>query len=237
MPTIYNATHGDITLANMPTARMRPFNDVGGDQVLDFSLDIPALRPDFKQILLSLPDEKTAFDIEPSSSPYLDYRKNPDTAVSIRQGITDFVLEHRPGLDFGFYTLPGAARRTVKDPAENAVSEIEREVSYMPVGAGMPSLFIPGYWKAKANEESYFPEWRAQLDMQVAMSTAIHGKLPHVFVWHNAKGWGSVSYSIMMRILKYCRVRDLPVVIWSRRNNPYPIPWWILLAYWQHSIL
>ena len=237
MPTIYNATHGSITLANMPTARMEPFNDISGDQVLDFSLDIPALRPDFKQILLSLPDQKTALDIEPSSSPWLDYRKNPDTAVSIRQTIADFVVKHRPSLDFGFYVLPETGRRIVKDPAEFAASEIEREVSYMPVADKMSSLFISGYWKAKSDDMSYFPEWRAQMDIQVAMSTAIHGELPHVFVWHNARNWGAVNYSIITAILKYCRVRDLPVVIWDRRNHPYPVPWWILLAYWQHSIL
>ena len=238
MPAIYNATNGQINGLNMPLARLLPFSDIKGDDVLDLSGPVPTLQADLDDFILRLPDVATALDIEPSTSPYLDYGQHPETAVSIRKELAARVKQVRPELDVGFYVLPEYGRGAVLDPDKKAVAYMAREVAYREVSPLLPSMYVSGYWKAGSDEVSFLPTWRATMDLQVAYSTAVHHKPhPRVFIWDNARNWGSVNYEIMTAMLKYCRVRDLPVVAWSLTTNPNPMPWWIMLAYWKHSVL
>jgi hypothetical protein len=238
MPAMYNATNGRINGLNMPLARLLPFSDIKGDEVLDLSGPVPTLQADIDDFILRLPDVATALDIEPSTSPHLDYAQHPDTAVSIRKELAARVKQVRPELDVGFYVLPEYGRRSVLDPDKNAVDEMRREVAFREVSPLLTNLYITGYWKAGSSEVSYLPTWRAMMDLQVAYSTAIHhNPCPRVFIWDNARNWGSVNYEIMTAMLKYCRIRELPVVAWSLASSARPLPWWIMLAYWQHSVL
>jgi len=250
---IYNGTTIQGGGWNLTAPYLKPHREIKmrelwdsatADNLVDYSTIDTAWVTSF---VAALPNTMTyEFDLEGTATPNQGredwwYDGSPATSVILRRNMMQTIRDANPNINIGIYGIPDykGVRESRKAPGDAAAAQsmAGRMANYKLVTDIVDTLYVTAYWNEGPNDIDKLPEWRAEVDMRIALARLYTGKLPRVYVWHrgfNIVAPDEVAPEIFYEMLSYLSRKCVDIVFWAESGDA-EFEDWVKFALERHA--